>query len=187
MDEHREFPLADVLSITTPYLLSRRRMDGVCELVDWMTFSAPTPDQIDLRAWSGLKLRTNLARKSLLRQYPHLEGLRPRTEADEADLISWLIEQERVHGPQLTVERAEVEMRDAFEAVAKAMAPIQVLMKELATKVGEAARTFGPLLGELVKFDAEMREAEAALPQHPDLAELDVRLKGFYGDPGAAD
>lgn len=185
MDDTREFELADVLSVTTPYLLSRRRMDGVADLVDWMTFSAPTPQQIDLRAWSGLKLRTSLARKSLLRQHPHLEGLRPDPESDETDLIAWLMEQERVHGARVVIGRAGVEMREAFDSLATALTPIQSFMNELGAKITEAARAFGPLLGELAKFDAEMLEAEIALPHHPDLAELDIQLKGLYGEDAA--
>ncbi|MFW3477251.1 hypothetical protein [Streptomyces microflavus] len=37
MTETRSVPLADVLSVTTPNLLSARQMDGLIDLLNWMT------------------------------------------------------------------------------------------------------------------------------------------------------
>lgn len=171
--ETREFPLADILSVTTPYLLSQRSLQGVCDLVDWMTFSAPTPHQIDLQVWTGFKVRKNIARASLLRQHPRLKGACPQPRPDEADLIAWLIEQERVYGDHLTVERAEIELRDLIDTMAKAIKPIGELLQELAAKAIDAAGLLGQLAAGLGRIDTELRQAEAVLPQHPDLAELD--------------
>lgn len=185
-DNPRLFPLADILSVTTPHLLSRRRMQGVCDLVDWMTFSAPTPDLIDLKAWGNLKARTDIARKALLRQHPQLASACPRTEMDEADLIAWLVEQERVHGSEIVVQQADVEMRELFDATMAWLQPVgaavRKMVQDLARNLAPTVRALGQLAEQFQRIEQERVEAERELPSHPDIAELDAQLDGFYGD-----
>ncbi len=115
--ETREFPLADILSITTPRLLSMRAMQGVCDLVEWMLAMDPIPRMINLREWSRLKTAADIARRSLLRQHPQLRGVQPPPGLDQPDLLAWLHEQERLFGEHLTVRRATVEMEEIRNAI----------------------------------------------------------------------
>lgn len=91
----RQFPLADILSVTTEKLLSRRRMDGVADLLNWMT-----GDRLEL--WQMLRAG-NECKEALIVQHPFLVELQPPDVRSKADLYAWLIEAERVHGEQLPV------------------------------------------------------------------------------------
>ncbi|MEU5976366.1 hypothetical protein [Streptomyces sp. NPDC047315] len=93
--ESRAFPLADILSVTTPTLLSRRGMDGLTDLLSWMTGEPLQRHQL-LRAGDECA-------PALLQQHPQLVGIVPPPGLDRADLYAWLVEQERIHGAELTV------------------------------------------------------------------------------------
>jgi hypothetical protein len=177
MVDTRRFPLADILSVTTPYLLSRRRMAGVCDLVDWMTYSKPTPDRIDLPTMSRLRLRTDMARTSLLRQHPQLAGVCPAAAMDKPDLMAWLIEQERVYGAELPVEQAVDELQAMVDALSQAFRPLADWVRDA---VGTLAEAVQPMLRQLAELGAALEVGfqadEAALAAHPDIAELDARL-----------
>jgi hypothetical protein len=157
-------------------------MAGVCELVDWMTYSPPTPNEIDLKVWRTLQMRTNMARRSLLRQHPQLDGVVPPTGQDEADLLAWLIETERLHGEELPIEQATVDIQQFMTDVTKAFAPVaewfQATMKQLNTVFREVGQS---LLALGAQLEAAEREEAAVLAEHPDLVELDVSLDGYYG------
>lgn len=91
MTDTRTFPLADVLSITTPNLLSRRHMDGIIDLVNWLRGTTFTYDGRQFSAIAdGLDLRTEAraCRPVLLRQHP------------------WLVHTEQQHGDTVDVTRA---------------------------------------------------------------------------------
>lgn len=152
----RDFPLGDILSVTTPYLLSRNRMQGLCDLVDWMTFAKPTPDQITLPVWNEFRTRSAIARTAPLRQHPHLEGVCPRTELDEADLYAWLIEQERVHGQSLPVARADVEMAAIIEGLSRACQP---LLESLGNAMAQMTRAFMPVIESVERLGSAIEEA----------------------------
>ncbi|WP_407916236.1 hypothetical protein [Kitasatospora sp. NE20-6] len=89
------FPLADILSVTTEKLLSRRRTDGVADLLDWMTGDRLEPSQVP-RA-------TDECKAELVAQHPFLADLEPSDVRSEAELAAWLVEAERVHGEYLEV------------------------------------------------------------------------------------
>ncbi|TWE17090.1 hypothetical protein [Kitasatospora atroaurantiaca] len=91
----RVFPLADILSVTTEKLLSRRRMDGVADLLNWMT-----GDRLEI--WQMLRA-SDECEAALVQQHPFLAGLKPPQAPDRAELYAWLVEAERVHGEQLEV------------------------------------------------------------------------------------
>lgn len=96
MTEPRTFPLADVLSVTTPKLLSRRGMDGLTDLLNWMT-----DDRLEM--WQ-LQRAADEAAPALVVQHPHLAGLVPPTGIDKADLYAWLVAAEQEHGSELAVQ-----------------------------------------------------------------------------------
>lgn len=91
----RTFPLADILSVTTPALLSRRGMDGLGDLLNHMTGD-------NLQKWQYLRAADECA-AALCDQHPFLAGLQPPTGADKADLYAWLVEAERRHGEEIPV------------------------------------------------------------------------------------
>lgn len=90
MSETRAFPLADVLSVTTPALLSRRGMEGLGELLNYMTGD-------DLKPWQFLRAADECA-AALRAQHPFLADLHPPQGVDKPDLYAWLVEAERAHG-----------------------------------------------------------------------------------------
>jgi hypothetical protein len=92
---NRQFPLADILSVTTEKLLSRRRTDGVADLLNWMT-----SDRLEL--WQ-MSRASDECKAALTAQYPFLADLQPTDVQNRADLYAWLIEAERVHGEALDV------------------------------------------------------------------------------------
>lgn len=91
----RTFPLADVLSTTTPTLLSRRGMEGLGDLLNYMTGDT-------LAQWQFLRAADECA-AALCDQHPLLSELQPPQGADKADLYAWLVEAERVHGGEVEV------------------------------------------------------------------------------------
>lgn len=94
----RDVPLADVLSLTTGLLLSRRRppADGLSDLV------AHLHDGEDVDP-SDVLGEFDRVRDEVLRQHPQLVDVTPPPGADKLDLMTWLIEQERVHGETLRI------------------------------------------------------------------------------------
>jgi len=96
-----DFPLADILSLTTGRLLSRRRppADGLCELIAHVSgVRTLYGEQFDAHA---VLSNADEASDEVLRQHPQLRDVAPPPGADELDLMAWLIEQERVHGESL--------------------------------------------------------------------------------------
>ncbi|MEJ8671876.1 hypothetical protein WKI71_36590 [Streptomyces sp. MS1.AVA.1] len=101
-------PLADVLSITTERLLSRRHMEGIYETLRTMTGQDVFNHQIPTVA--------DAVAPALMEQHPFLADLTPPAGADPADLMAWLIEAERVHGETITVTPiADRQHRDPIE------------------------------------------------------------------------
>lgn len=97
MDETRSVPLADVLSVTTPTLLSDRQMDGLIDLLNWMT-----GDELGL--WQLHRAADECA-PALIAQHPALEGLAPPPGCSKPALRVWLSSAERQHGTHLEVAR----------------------------------------------------------------------------------
>ncbi|WP_159052397.1 hypothetical protein [Streptomyces longwoodensis] len=97
MSEPRTFPLADLLSVTTPALLSRRGMEGLGDLLAHMTGETLAP-------WQFLRAADECA-AALCDQHPFLRDLQPPKGVDKADLYAWLVEAERAHGGLIRVVR----------------------------------------------------------------------------------
>jgi len=92
----REFELGDILSITTSRLVSDRLIDGVTDILCFMTDDILFTHQLS-RAYDE-------CRPSLLNQHPQLTRVVvPENFEDTAHVKSWLVEQELVYGKSLTV------------------------------------------------------------------------------------
>ncbi len=97
MTETRSTPLADVLSVTTPHLLSARQMDGLTDLLNWMTGD-------ELEMWQLSRAADECA-PALIAQHPVLDGLAPPPGCSKPALRVWLASAERQHGTHLEVAR----------------------------------------------------------------------------------
>lgn len=91
----RLFPLADILSMTTGRLLSRRHMDGIYEIANHMTGDNFFTHQLPRAA--------EACGPALLGQHPQLRDVTPPEDIDAPDLMAWLADTERQHGDQLPV------------------------------------------------------------------------------------
>lgn len=108
MTDSRAFPLSDVLSVTTEKLLSRRHMDGIYDILSFMTGQSLFTHQLGDAC--------DKAKAALLEQHPHLADVRPPDGLDQADLMAWLVEAERVHGETIEVTPlADWQHRDPIE------------------------------------------------------------------------
>lgn len=96
MTTTRDFPLADILTITTGRLLSRKHMAGVYNILGWLTGD-------DELMTHQLSRAVEACLPGLLRQHPSLADVAPPEDVDEAELLAWLDEAERVHGATLPV------------------------------------------------------------------------------------
>lgn len=95
MTQPRPVPLADVLSVTTEKLLSRRHMDGIYDLLRHMTGQGVYTHQ--------LGMTVDVCGPALVEQHPFLAGLKPPDGLDKPDLMAWLVEAERIHGETVDV------------------------------------------------------------------------------------
>ncbi|MEU9218964.1 hypothetical protein AB0D47_20710 [Streptomyces sp. NPDC048376] len=94
--ESRAFPLSDILSVTTELLLSRRHMDGLYEILGYMTGESLFTHQ--------LPRANDTCKPVLLQQHPQLEGIAPPQGLDVPDLMAWLANAEREYGETLPVQ-----------------------------------------------------------------------------------
>lgn len=98
-DQTRDFPLGDILSVTTGRLLSRDGMDGVYQILSYLTaddiYTHQIPAAIDA---------THLG---VLSQHPQLVGVTPVTNADLENIYGWLAVQEQRFGASLPLSPVE--------------------------------------------------------------------------------
>lgn len=98
-DQTRDFPLGDILSVTTGRLLSRDGMDGIYRILAYLTgdeiYTHQIPAAIDA---------THLG---VLSQHPQLVGVTPVTNADLDDVGTWLTVQEQRFGASLPLSPVE--------------------------------------------------------------------------------
>lgn len=95
-DETKDFELGDVLSITTEKLVSRRHVDGVYAILNWMTNDNLYTHQLP-RAGKECK-------PWLLRQHPELRTV-DADGVNETNWLDWLAKQEAAFGATLAVAR----------------------------------------------------------------------------------
>lgn len=95
MPETRDFPLADILSITTGRLLSRDHMDGIYRILNYLTSDELFTHQLPRAA--------EACRPALIAQHPQLADAMPPDDMQVPALLAWLAAQERAHGQSLSV------------------------------------------------------------------------------------
>jgi len=153
--------LADILSVTTDRLMSRRGIAGIYDLLGHMTGNNLFTHELPEAA--------RLCEPALLAQHPRLVGVTPPDGLGNPDLMAWLIEQERVYGETLTVAPLP-----RGEAVDSTDTPVPT---EHLIPVGVALDVCGRLVDITTALHGEYVDLiQAALPHLP--AETRVELIG---------
>lgn len=125
----RLFPLADILTMTTGRLLSRRHMDGIYDIANWMTGDNLMTHQLPRAA--------DACGPALLTQHPQLRDLEPPADLDVPDLMAWLANAERKHGEQLPVSQLPAgawQHQNAIEELCDMVGPERVIVAPLPPK-----------------------------------------------------
>ncbi|MFE2600128.1 hypothetical protein ACFXCZ_27175 [Streptomyces sp. NPDC059396] len=96
----RLFPLADVLSVTTGWTLTKNpsmsaAMEAVCAVLGHMTGQS-----VYLHQAPGI---ANACVPALFQQHPFLKGLALPDDRSDAVVMAWLAEAERMHGTEIEV------------------------------------------------------------------------------------
>ncbi|MFD7996867.1 DUF7736 domain-containing protein [Streptomyces mexicanus] len=120
---HRAYPLADILSVTTGRLLSHRRMDGLYDLLGYMTGQSLFTHQLPRAA--------DACGPALLAQHPQLADVAPPQDLDAPDLMAWLANAEQEHGRELPVEPLPAdawEQRDPIGELSDMVRPEKVIV-----------------------------------------------------------
>jgi hypothetical protein len=92
----KEFHIGDILSVTSERLVSPRHVDGLYDLLGWMTGEKPMTHQLP-------RLAEECA-PSLRKQFPDLAALEvPSGLNSEEAVLFWLGEQESVYGTRREV------------------------------------------------------------------------------------
>ena len=121
MSDVREFHLGDVLSITTGLLLSPRHVDGVYDILNWMTQDNLFTHQL-VRAAEECK-------PWLLRQHPQLAQIvAPEMSPDE--MSDWLTSVVAEFGETWSVERiprGDYTYRDPLQELIEQVGPDKVI------------------------------------------------------------
>ncbi|WP_432130574.1 hypothetical protein [Streptomyces tendae] len=91
----RDFALDDILTMTTGRLLSRRHIDAVYDLANYMTGDNLMTHQLPRAA--------DVCGSALRAQHPQLSGVHPPEGLDTVDLLAWITAAEQAHGETLPV------------------------------------------------------------------------------------
>jgi len=119
--EPRDFPLSDILSVTTGRLLSRDGIDGVYRILSHLT-----GDQIMIEPQIPRAL--DACQPQVLAQHPQLLGVTPRTNAEIEHIGTWLDEQEARFGASLPVAPIDGwERRNPIVELAERLGPERVI------------------------------------------------------------
>lgn len=95
MPEPRMFDLGDVLTVSSGRLLSERGMDGLYDILHFMTGAPVFTHQIPRVL--------PIAKIAMLEQHPQLRDLDRETVISRANFKLWLSAQRRIFGDQLLV------------------------------------------------------------------------------------
>jgi len=126
MTETRDFAIDDILTITTGRLLSRRHIEGVYDLLGYMTCQHLMTHQLPRAA--------DACAPALLDQHPQLKDVTPPEDADEADLLAWIVDAERQYGERLPVTPLAPdawERKDAIEELCDMVGPERVVVVQM--------------------------------------------------------
>ncbi|MGY1549547.1 DUF7736 domain-containing protein [Streptomyces sp. MN6] len=125
----RNYPLADILTMTTGRLLSHRHMDGVYDIANYMTGDNLMTHQLPRAA--------EACGPALLAQHPKLQGVEPPAGIDVPDLMAWLVNAERELGEQLPVAplaAGQWDRQDPLEELCDMAGPEKVIVALLPRK-----------------------------------------------------
>ncbi|MFJ7111769.1 hypothetical protein ACIQW4_01145 [Streptomyces albogriseolus] len=125
----RNYPLADILTMTTGRLLSPRHMDGVYAIANYMTGDTLMTHQLPRAA--------DACGPALLAQLPQLQGVEPPASIDVPDLMAWLANAEREHGEHLPVAplaAGQWDRQDPIEELCDMVGPEKVIVAPLSRK-----------------------------------------------------
>jgi hypothetical protein len=92
----KSFALGDILSITTGRLVSTRHMEGVYEILNFMTGANLFTHQ--------LPAASRECEPELLKQFPQLGSIKEPNFGDPDEVPAWLQDQKRLFGETLEVE-----------------------------------------------------------------------------------
>ncbi|MGW4125469.1 DUF7736 domain-containing protein [Nocardia sp. NPDC004711] len=96
--ETKEFHIGDILSVISGHLVSPRHVDGLCDLLGWMTGDNPMTHQLPRFA--------DECEASLREQFPDLAALEvPQGLNSEEKVLFWLGAQEPSYGVRRAVKR----------------------------------------------------------------------------------
>lgn len=114
----REFDLGDVLSVTTGKLVSRRHIDGIYDVLNFLTgdnlFTHQLPRAMDV------------CRPAVLAQHPELPLDAPAF-GDKGEVFAWLDEQERAYGATVAiVPVAAWQSQDPIEELCDLVGPERI-------------------------------------------------------------
>jgi hypothetical protein len=126
MTDTRPFPLSDILSVTTGRLLSRRHMDGLYELLNYMTGDDLMTHQ--------LPRAVDTCGPALLDQHPQLRGVEPSYDIAVPDLTAWLTNAELKHGETLPITPVPAGMwdqQDPIEELCDMVGPEKVIVVDM--------------------------------------------------------
>lgn len=126
MTETRAFALDDILTVTTGRLLSRRHMDGLYDILGFMTGDNLFTHQLGRAA--------DACGPALLEQHPQLRGVQPPDGTDALDLMAWLVTVERQYGETLPVAPLPSgvwEQRNPVEELCDMVGPERVIVADL--------------------------------------------------------
>ncbi|MFE7727449.1 hypothetical protein ACFU5D_16840 [Streptomyces anthocyanicus] len=130
----RDFALDDILTMTTGRLLSRRHIDAVYDLANYMTGDNLMTHQLPRAA--------DACGPALLEQHPQLRDAEPPADLDATDLMAWIVNAEREHGETLPVAPLPPEaweQRNPVEELCDMVGPEKVVVVQ-ADDEGEATR-----------------------------------------------
>lgn len=121
----RTFDIGDVLSITTDYLVSERGMEGVYDILNFLTGDNLFTHQLP-RASQEM-------RPVILKQHPNLEAI-PDANVTRDNWRGWLAEQVALFGPTLELSPAqghEHERIDPLSELAEKIHPDRIIGVQL--------------------------------------------------------
>ena len=103
----KNFHLGDILSITTGILMPPNTMDGIYEILDFMTGESLMTHQLPRVA--------NECKPYLLKQFPQLASI-DATTIKKGEIHAWLLEQTKKYGTYLTVQKLPTDAHERIDA-----------------------------------------------------------------------
>lgn len=111
-NETKDFHIGDILSVTSGRLVSPRHVDGLYDLLGWMTGDKPMTHQLPRFAEE--------CEGSLREQFPDLAALEvPKDLNSEDKVLFWLGAQEPAYGMRRAVKRLAPQDHTAVEPLAE--------------------------------------------------------------------